>query len=130
MAEDVLPHFDAAEMHHTTGALTFGGEGGYVHVFHVDDFAALDQGSPLARALGAPAALEVMARLSGIVTRSEQWLVRYLARRELPAGTRGRGAAIDSLPAPASSPRTPVTGLGTDLRPAACCASNDSTSPA
>lgn len=78
MAEDVLPHFDEAEMHHTTGALTFGGEGGYVHVFHVDDFAALDQGSPLARALGAPAALEVMAKLAGIVTRSEQWLVRYL----------------------------------------------------
>ena len=78
MAEDVLPHFDEAEMHHTTGALTFGGEGGYVHVFQVDDFAALDQGSPLARALGAPAALEVMAKLAGIVTRSEQWLVRYL----------------------------------------------------
>ena len=78
MAEDVLPHFDEAEMHHTTGALTFGGEGGYVHVFHVDDFAALDQGSPMARALGAPASLEVLARLSGIVTRSEQWLVRYL----------------------------------------------------
>ena len=78
MAEDVLPHFDEAEMHHTAGALTFGGEGGYVHTFHVDDFAALDQGSPLARALGAPAALEVMAKLSGVVTRSEQWLVRYL----------------------------------------------------
>ena len=78
MAEDVLPHFDEAEMHHTTGALTFGGEGGYVHIFHVESFAALDQGSPLARALGAPAALEVMAKLSGVVTRSEQWLVRYL----------------------------------------------------
>ena len=78
MAEDVLPHFDEAEMHHTTGALTFGGEGGYVHVFHVENFAALDQGSPMARALGAPAALEVLAKLSGIVTRSEQWLVRYL----------------------------------------------------
>ena len=37
MAEDVLPHFDEAEMHHTTGALTFGGEGGYIHVFHVDE---------------------------------------------------------------------------------------------
>ncbi len=78
MAEDVLPHFDEAEMHHTTGALTFGGEGGYVHVFHVDNFAALDQGSPMARALGAPAALEVLAKLSGVVLRSEQWLVRYL----------------------------------------------------
>ena len=78
MAEDVLPHFDEAEMRHTSGALTFGGEGGYVHFFHVDDFAALDRGSPLARALGAPAALEVMAKLSGVVLRSEQWLVRHL----------------------------------------------------
>ena len=78
MAEDVLPHFDEAEMHHTSGALTFGGEGGYVHVFHVDDFAALDQGSPMVRALGGPAALEVTAKLSGVVLRSEQWLVRYL----------------------------------------------------
>ena len=54
------------------------GEGGYVHAFHVENFAALDQGSPLARALGAPAALEVMAKLAGVVTRSEQWPVRYL----------------------------------------------------
>ena len=78
MATDVLPHFDEAEMHHTSGALTFGGEGGYVHVFHVGNFAALDQGSPMVRALGGPAALEVMAKLSGVVLRSEQWIVRYL----------------------------------------------------
>lgn len=78
MAEDVLPHFDEADMHHTSGALTFGGEGGYVHVFHVDDFAALDRGSPMVRALGGPAALEVTAKLSGVVLRSEQWLVRHL----------------------------------------------------
>ena len=78
MATDVLPHFDEAEMHHTSGALTFGGEGGYVHVFHVENFAELDQGSPLARALGAEDAQAVTAKLSGVVTRSEQWLVRYL----------------------------------------------------
>ncbi len=78
MATDVLPHFDEAEMHHTSGALTFGGEGGYVHVFHVENFAELDQGSPLARALGAEGAQAVTAKLSGVVTRSEQWLVRYL----------------------------------------------------
>ena len=78
MAEDVLPHFEEAEMHHTSGALTFGGESGYVHFFHVPDFAALDQGSPLARALGARGAQEVMGKLSGVVRRSEQWLVRYL----------------------------------------------------
>jgi hypothetical protein len=65
-------------MHHTSGALTFGGDGGYVHIFHVENFAALDQGSPLARALGAEGAQGVTAKLSGVVTRSEQWLVRYL----------------------------------------------------
>ncbi len=78
MAGDVLPHFEEAEMHHTSGALTFGGESGYVHFFHVPDFAALDQGSPLARALGAEGALEVLGKLSGVVRRNEQWLVRYL----------------------------------------------------
>lgn len=78
MAEDVLPHFEEGEMHHTSGALTFGGESGYVHFFHVGSFAALDQGSPLARALGAQGALEVMGKLSGVVRRTEQWLVRYL----------------------------------------------------
>ena len=65
-------------MHHTNGALTFGGAGGYVHVFHIENFAELDQGSPLARTLGAEAAQAVTAKLSGVVTRSEQWLVRYL----------------------------------------------------
>ena len=78
MAEDVLPHFEEAEMHHTSGALTFGGESGYVHFFHVGSFAALDQGSPLARAVGAQGAQEVMGKLSGVVRRTEQWLVRYL----------------------------------------------------
>ncbi len=78
MAGDVLPHFEKAEMHHTSGALTFGGESGYVHFFHVGSFAALDQGSPLARALGAHGAQEVLGKLSGVVRRSEQWLVRYL----------------------------------------------------
>lgn len=78
LAEDVLPHFDEAEMRHTSGALTFGGESGYVHFFHVRNFAELDRGSPLARALGAAGAGEVMAKLAGVVRRSEQWLVRHL----------------------------------------------------
>ena len=78
LAEDVLPHFDEAEMRHTSGALTFGGESGYVHFFHVRNFAALDRGSPLVRALGAAGAGEVMAKLAGVVRRSEQWLVRHL----------------------------------------------------
>jgi hypothetical protein len=85
MAEDVLPHFEEAEMHHTSGAITFGGESGFVHFFHVGSFAALDQGSPLARALGAHGAQEVMGKLSGVVRRSEQWLVRYLAEASLRA---------------------------------------------
>ena len=58
--------------------MTFGGEGGYVHVFHVENFAALDRGSPFARALGAEGAQEVTAKLSGVVTRSEQWLTRLV----------------------------------------------------
>ena len=78
MAEDVLPHFEDAEMHHTSGALTFGGESGYVHFFHVGNFAELDRGSPMARALGASGAQEVLGKLTGVVRRSEQWLVRYL----------------------------------------------------
>ena len=78
MAHAVLPHFVDAEMHHFSGALTFGGEGGYVHVFHVEDFAELDRGSPFVRALGAPGAQEVLAKLAGVVTRSEQWLIRYV----------------------------------------------------
>lgn len=93
MAEDVLPHFREAEMHHSSGALTFGGESGYVHFFHVGDFAALDRGSPLARALGAAGAQEVMGKLSGVVRRSEQWLVRYL-----PAASFRPAAAEDDDP--------------------------------
>lgn len=78
MMTDVLPHFDEAKMRHTSGALTFGGEGGYVHLFHVENFAELDRGSPFARALGAEGAQQVVAQLAGVVTRSEQWLVQYL----------------------------------------------------
>ncbi len=79
MAEEVLPHFEAAAMHHTSGALTLGGESGYIHFFQVGNFAALDQGSPLARALGPQGAQEIMAKLAGVVRGTEQWLVRYLA---------------------------------------------------
>ncbi len=78
MAEDVLPHFKEANMHHASGALTLGGDSGYVHFFHVGNFAALDQGSPLARALGAEGALEITSKLAGVLSRSEQWVVRYL----------------------------------------------------
>lgn len=78
MAEDVLPHFKEANMHHSSGALTLGGDSGYVHFFHVGNFAALDQGSPMARALGPEGALEVTSKLAGVLARSEQWIVRHL----------------------------------------------------
>ena len=93
MAEDVLPHFSEAGMHHSTGAVTLGGEGGYVHFFQLGNFAALDQGSPMARALGPEGALEVMAKLAGAVSRSEQWLVRHLPDASFspePAAEEGR----------------------------------------
>ena len=43
MMTDVLPHFDEAKMRHTSGALTFSGEGGYVHLFYIKNFAELDR---------------------------------------------------------------------------------------
>ena len=78
MAEEVLPHFEEANMHHSSGALTLGGDSGYVHFFHLGNFAALDQGSPMARALGPEGALEVTSKLAGVLARTEQWVVRHL----------------------------------------------------
>ena len=78
MATDFFPHFKEAEVHYETGALTFGGEGGFFHLFHVGSFAELDRGSPVVAALGPEAAQAVTAKLSGIVTRSEQWLARLV----------------------------------------------------
>ncbi len=78
MVSDVLPHFKEAGIHYVTGALTFGGEGGYIHLFYYDSFAELDRGSPVVRALGPEGARAVTAKLSGIVTSSEQWLTRLL----------------------------------------------------
>ena len=78
MATDFFPHFEAAGIPYVTGAVTFGGEGGYIHLFYVENFAALDAGSPVVSALGPEGALEVTAKLSGIVTRSELWLARVV----------------------------------------------------
>ena len=78
MAADFLPHFDTAGIPHTTAALTFGGEGGYIHVFHVEDFATLDKGSPVVAALGGEGAQDVTEKFRGIVTSSELWLARAL----------------------------------------------------
>ena len=76
MMEDFLPHFNAAEVHHATGAMTFGGESGFVHVFYFDDFAELDKGSPVMRELGAEGAQKVTTKFGGIVSSSETWIMK------------------------------------------------------
>ena len=76
MMEDFLPHFNAAEVHHATGAMTFGGESGFVHVFYFENFAELDKGSPVMRELGAQGAQKVSAKFGGIVSSSETWIMR------------------------------------------------------
>ena len=79
MTTDFLPHFDEAEIHHVTGSLAFGGPGGFIHVFYVKDFAQLDQGSPVMKALGSDGAQLVNAKFAGIVARSEIWVSRLVA---------------------------------------------------
>ncbi len=78
MKSDFLPHFDEAKVHYETGVLAFGGESGFVHVFHVPSFAELDKGSPVMRALGPEGALAATAKLSGVVSSSSLWVTRVL----------------------------------------------------
>ena len=78
MTSDFLPHFNEAKIHYETGTLAFGGESGFVHAFYVVNFAELDKGSPVVRALGAEGAQAVTAKLAGIVTSSEMWVARLL----------------------------------------------------
>jgi hypothetical protein len=78
MSADFFPHFNEANSYYVTGSRAIGGTGGFVHVFYVDDFAALDEGSPVVRALGAEGAEAVTEKLAGIVTSSELWLARLL----------------------------------------------------
>jgi hypothetical protein len=78
MKSDFLPHFNKAEVHHVNGTLTLGGESGYIHQFYVKDFAKLDEGSPVVKALGAAGAQAVTAKLAGIVTSSELWTARLI----------------------------------------------------
>jgi len=78
MKSDFFPHFNKAEFHHVNGTLTFGGESGYIHQFYVKDFAKLDEGSPVVKALGAAGAQAVTAKLAGIVTSSELWTARVI----------------------------------------------------
>src|SRR5262249_25610246 len=78
MKEDFLPHFTKANMSYVSGSLTFGGENGFVHMFYFNNFAALDAGSPVMKALGPAGAQAVAAKFSGIVSGNQQWLVRVL----------------------------------------------------
>lgn len=78
MATDFFPHFDEAEMHHVTGSMALGGDGGYIHVFYLENFGSLDQGSPVIRALGPEGAQKINKKLSGIVTSTEQWIMRLI----------------------------------------------------
>ena len=72
MKTDFLPHFTKANMAHVSGSLVFGGETGYFHQFYLPNLAALDQGSPVVKALGAAGAQAVTAKFAGIVTSQVQ----------------------------------------------------------
>ena len=78
MQSDFLPHFDEAKVHHVTGVLAFGGEGGFLHVFYFENFAELDKGSPVMRALGPEGAQAATTKLSGIVSSSALWVARLI----------------------------------------------------
>ncbi|MGH9335905.1 MAG: hypothetical protein ACRD21_19395, partial [Vicinamibacteria bacterium] len=78
MKSDFLPHFDEANVHHVTGALAFGGESGFLHVFYFESFAELDKGSPVMKALGPEGAQAAAAKLAGIVSSSELWVARLI----------------------------------------------------
>ena len=93
MKSDFLPHFDEAKVHHVTGVLAFGGENGFLHVFYVENFAELDKGSPVMRALGPEGAQAATAKLSGIVSSSSLWIARVIPELSFgppPAESTGR----------------------------------------
>jgi hypothetical protein len=94
MKSDFLPQFDAANVHHVTGILALGGEGGFLHVFYFENFAELDKGSPVMRALGPEGASAVTAKLSGIVSSSALWVARVIP--ELSFGAKEQGPASES----------------------------------
>jgi hypothetical protein len=78
MKSDFLPHFNKANFYHVNGSVAFGGENGFIHLFYVNNFAALDAGSPVVRALGPVGAQGVTAKLSGIVSSSELLVARVI----------------------------------------------------
>jgi len=87
MKSDYLPHFNKASFYHMNGSMTFGGATGFVHIFYANNFAKLDEGSPVMKDLGATGALAVTSKFSGIVSSSEQWITRALPDLSYPAGT-------------------------------------------
>jgi hypothetical protein len=78
MKADFLPHFNKESFRHMNGSVSFGGETGYMHLFFINNFAKLDEGSPVLKALGAAGAQTVAAKFSGIVSSNEQWIVRVI----------------------------------------------------
>jgi hypothetical protein len=78
MKSDFLPHFEKAEYSHQTGAIAFGGEGGFIHMYYIRNYAKLDEGSPVVRALGVEAAQAATAKFAGLVTSSEHLVARVL----------------------------------------------------
>jgi hypothetical protein len=120
MATDVFPHFDEAEMHHITGSLALGGDGGYLHLFYLDNFANLDQGSPVVRALGPEGAQAVTEKLAGVVTSSEQWIASLVPELsygswspepEAAGGRGGRGGGGGGGGGAPPADEGPVTNL-------------------
>ncbi len=92
MKSDFFPHFDKANVFHTTGSLVFGGETGFIHQYYYTNFAALDAGSPVVKALGPAGAQAVTAKLAGIVTSTEQWITRLVPELSFGSWTpAGRG---------------------------------------
>jgi hypothetical protein len=78
MKSDFLPHYTKAEYRHTNGIVTFGGPSGFIHMFYINNFAKLDEGSPVVRALGIPAAQGASAKFAGLVTSEEKWVARLV----------------------------------------------------
>jgi len=91
MKGEFLPHFDKANVFHTTGNVVFGGPGGFIHYYFYNNFAALDAGSPVVKALGAAGAQAVTSKFAGIVTSSEQWITRLVPELSIGPWTTGGG---------------------------------------
>jgi hypothetical protein len=78
MKSDLIPHFNKAEYRHMNGVLSFGGPSGFIHMYYIQNYAKLDEGSPVTKALGIPAAQAVTAKFAGIVSSNEQWVARLV----------------------------------------------------